>query len=167
MTLIKTLAILLILLPAFAHSEVKTFEVSEDSIKGVFDVVVFSNAFINDPETLILLDRVDDGSTIRPYAPDFKFTVYQNLSESEALKIVRQLLNSQSSISGYRIIEIRHFEKSLGFEIRPLYWPWIFGVSETLETLYRKRGNTVEVFIRLKSQVERQLNSGDTIERDD
>lgn len=166
MKYVKTLILIFLLIPLYAQADLTLTQVNESQIKGTFDLIIYSNSFINDPETFIILDRVDDNTIIKPYAPDFRFRLIRNLSEVEALKVVREILNSPSHISSLKFREIRDSDKVLGFEIKPQFFPWIFGIIEPVETSYRKRGNQIDVFIRLNPRVERQLNSGDNTDRD-
>ena len=59
---------------------------NEQDIKGTYDLIIYSNTFDYDPETFIVLDRVDDNIKIIPYAPEFKYRVFKNVNEKEALK---------------------------------------------------------------------------------
>lgn len=58
-------------------------------------------------------------------------------------------------------------ENILGYELKPLYFPWIFGILEPVETVYKKEGNSIIIFIRLNPMVERQLNSGGDSNKED
>lgn len=166
MKYVKTLILIFLLIPLHAEADLTLTPVNESHIRGTFDIIIYSNSFINDPETFVILDKSDDSINIKPYAPDFKFRVIKNLSETEALRLIREILNSPSNISSINFKEIKDSDKIFGFEIKPQFFPWIFGIIEPVETSYRKRGNQIDVFIRLNPRVERQLNSGDNTDRD-
>lgn len=157
---------ILLLLPVLSFSEVTLHETEYTKIKGQFNLIVYSNSFYNDPETFIILDRADDKIEILPYAPSFKYKIFPNLNEKEALKVIGDVFNSPSLISFLNYLEIRDSGQSLGFDIKPVYFPWIFGITEPLETSYRKEGNTLNVYIRLNPRVERQINNGGNFDRD-
>jgi len=44
----------------------------------------------------------------------------------------------------------------IGFELRPLYLPFVYGTSDVLDIDYRSRGEKVIVTIRLKPFLEQQ-----------
>ena len=61
---------------AFALSEhLRTEEVKEDDVKGVFTLILYGARDINDIETLAILDREGDQYTLEPYAPAFDYKV--------------------------------------------------------------------------------------------
>lgn len=151
------LILLIFLMPFIAHAEVKLQPCNEQDIKGVFNLIIYSNSFINDPETFILLERVDDGIKVVPYAPAFKYSVKENLDEKEALKIAKEILQDSAFVSFIKCSVIRDKDNIYGYELKPIYFPWIFGILEPLETAYRKKDNTITIFIRLHPQVERQI----------
>lgn len=145
------------LMPLFVHAEVSLQPCNEKDIKGMYNLIIYSNSFINDPETFIVLDRADDGMKILPYAPAFKYSVKENLDEKEALKIAGEILKDSSIVSFVKCSTIRDKENIYGYELKPVYFPWIFGILEPLETVYKKQGSTITIFIRLHPQVERQI----------
>ncbi|MDH5768649.1 MAG: hypothetical protein OEZ31_06800 [Nitrospirota bacterium] len=50
----------------------------------------------------------------------------------------------------------------IGFEVRPLYFPLTFGVSDVLDVDYWMRDSKVIVKIKLIPSVEKMLRDGDT-----
>ena len=61
---------------AFALSEqLRTEEVREGDVKGVFTLILYGARDINDIETLAILDLEGDQYTLEPYAPDFDYKV--------------------------------------------------------------------------------------------
>ncbi|MGB9891487.1 MULTISPECIES: hypothetical protein [Thermodesulfovibrio] len=168
MKLTKILIFLtLLIMPINLQAEVSLKQCNEADIKGVFNLIIYSNSFINDPETFIILDKVDDKIKIVPYAPAFKYRIIENLNEKEALKIVNEILRNPSFVSSIKCSVIDEGENILGYELKPLYFPWIFGILEPVETVYKKEGNSIIIFIRLNPMVERQLNSGGDSNKED
>lgn len=161
MKLTKILIFLtLIVLPLTLHAEVSVKRCNEIDIKGTFNLIIYSNLFINDPETFIVLDRVDDKIKILPYAPAFNYRTVENLNEKEAMKIVNEILRDSPFISSIKCSTLYDKESIIGYELKPLYFPWIFGILEPVETVYKKEKDFVHIYIRLNPMVERQLNSG-------
>lgn len=130
---------------------------NEQNIRGLFDVIIYSNSFINDPETFILLDIADDKVKITPYAPSFQFKVMAKLTEKEALKLAQEILRNSANVSFIKCSEIIDGENMFGYELKPIYFPWIYGIMEPLETAYKKEDDKITVFIKLNPVVERQI----------
>lgn len=158
---------LFILIPAHVAAEISLYSVEENKINGRFNLIIYSNDFINDPETFIILDKIGDDTEFSIYAPYFKFKIIPNLNETEALRIAREILYNPSFISSLKYSEIKESGLTKGFEIKPIYLPWIFGILEPVETLYKKKNNLIEVFIRLNPRVERQINNGSGSDKDE
>ncbi|GEM_PF-334362 len=162
-----SIIILILLIPQWLYAEVSLQKCNEQDIKGVYNLIIYSNSFINDPETFIILDRADDELKILPYAPSFKYSVKENLNENESLKIAKEILKDSSIVSFIKCSAIKEGENIYGYELKPIYFPWIFGILEPLETVYKKQGNTITIFIRLHPQVERQIYFNGDSGRDD
>lgn len=166
MKLFKIFVLLIfIILPLNLHGEVLLNQCNEGDIKGTFNLIIYSHSFINDPETFIILDKVDDQVKILPYAPDFKYRIIENLKEKEALKIAHEILKS-SSVSTIKSSGIYDRGSILGYELKPIYFPWVFGILEPVETVYKKEDHSVVIFIRLNPIVERQLYFGGDSDKD-
>jgi hypothetical protein len=52
----------------------------------------------------------------------------------------------------------------LGYEVRPLYYPFTYGVEDVLETDYRRKGDKVVITIRLVPSVQRMLQKSNGVE---
>ncbi len=166
MKLIKSLIYLVILfIPLSGYSQILLNEVEETAIKGDFNLIIYGNAFTNDPETFIILDRTEEKTLILPYSSSHKYRIYEKISEGEVMQIIKDIFNNPS-ISFIKYREIKDSDLSLGFEIKPVYYPWIFGISEPLETTYKKELDKIYIFIRLNPRVEKQLYNGNNVDRD-
>lgn len=55
--------------------------------------------------------------------------------------------------------------KTIGYELRPLYLPLDFGVSDVLDVTYWLREGKVKVVIKLLHSVEKQLSDDDDFRR--
>lgn len=163
----KIFIYLIILIPLCVYGEISLSPAEENMISGNFNVIIYSNSYINDPETFIIIDKTDDDIVFSPYAPSFNFTVIQNLKDTESLRVSREILFNPSSVDSLKFTEIKVSGITAGFEIKPVYFPWIFGILEPLETVYNKKNNLIEVYIRLNPRVERQINNGGNSHRDD
>ncbi len=157
MKLIKILIFLgLLILPLNLNAEILLNHCNLGEIKGTLNLIIYSNSFIEDPETFIILDKALDRFKIVPYAPHFKYTTMENLSEKEALKIADEILKTPS-VSSIKCSAISVEGNLIGYELKPIYFLWVFGVFEPVETVYKKEDNSILIFIRLNPIVEKQL----------
>lgn len=169
MKLIRNLILIAIFtLPLNVWAEVILKECKTEEINGKFNVILYSNSFINDPETFIVFEKIDSNFKIVPYAPKFKYRIFENLSSEAALNISKEVLLNPTAVSSIKCSIIKSYSGDiLGYELKPIYLPWIFGILEPLETIYKKDGNEIKIFIRLNPRVERQIYGGGTSDRED
>lgn len=169
MKMIRNLILLILLLvPLNIYAEIILQECKNEEIKGNFNLILYSNAFVNDPETFIIFDRADDKIKITPYAPEFKYKIFENLPDMDALKISKEILLNPTAVSFIKCSVIKGSSGDIiGYELKPLYFPWIFGILEPLETVYKEDGDRIKIFIRLNPRVERQIYGGGTSDRED
>lgn len=163
MKLFKILVVFLVIVLSFKlYAGIVLQPCDEKNIKGEFNLIIYSDSFINDPETFIVFDIADDKISVFPYASSFKFRVIENLNEKEALKTSQEILKN-SSVSFIKCSVIRDKNSVFGYELKPIYFPWIFGILEPVKTVYKKQNDTITIFIRLNPQVEKQIYNGDNI----
>ncbi len=130
---------------------------------GTYTLILYGGRHFRDVESLALLDLEGDAYTLEPYAPDFDFRVIKNLPAREALERAESFLRIQYAFRRSLLSKILDSNgKTIGYEVRPLYDPLTFGLSDVLDVDYSPRNDgKVRVYIRLKLSVERQLFSGD------
>lgn len=142
---------------AFALSEtLRTEEVKEDDIQGVFTVIFYGARDINDIETLALLDMEGDEYTLETYAPDFDYKVKKGLSEKAALNEAYKFIGYHNAFLRPQVSKIIDRKgNTIGYEVMPLYIPFVFGRSDVLEVDYSLKGDKVKVTIRIIPSIER------------
>jgi hypothetical protein len=144
---------------AFALSEhLRTEEVKEDNVKGVFTLILYGARDINDIETLAILDLEGDQYTLEPYAPDFDYKVKKGLSEKTALNEAYKFIGYHNAFLRPQLSKIIDDKgNTIGYEVMPLYIPFVFGRSNVLEVDYWLRDGKVKVTIRIIPSIERAL----------
>ena len=144
---------------AFAQSEIlRTEEAREADVKGVFTLILYGARDINDVEALAILDLEGDQYTVEPYAPAFDYKVEKGLSEKTALNKAYKFISYHNAFLRpqlSRIIDAKG--KTIGYEVRPLYMPFVFGRSDVLEVDYSLKGEKVKVTIKIIPSVEKAL----------
>jgi hypothetical protein len=123
-----------------------------------YTLILYGGRHSNDLETIAFLDREGDGYTFEVYAPDFDYRIERGLSSADALRKAKEFVGWHNAFSYSQTVEIK--DKSgvvIGYEIRPMYMPFVFGVSDVMDVYYTFNGNSVIIKVRLKPQIERML----------
>jgi len=124
-------------------------------ISGMFTLILYGGNYLDDPETVALLDREGDAYTFDIFAPDFNYRAIKGLSAAEGLKKAEEFVSRNTSFHQVRLSSIV-LDKTgnIGYEVRPLYLPFTYGTDDLLDISYGEKGNKVVVHIRLKRSVE-------------
>jgi hypothetical protein len=168
-TIINCTLVLAILLSvnvssAFAFKKsLKTESATPADVSGKFTLIRYGANYLDDVETVAILDYEGDNYHFEPYAPEYMFTVTEGVKGQEALKVAEKFVSFHSSFWKSRLSKIINEEgKTIGYEVRPLYKPFIYGLSNILDIYYFPRGEgEVRVIIRLKKAVKSSSLSGD------
>lgn len=149
-------------LPAEGGS-LTTQEATTIDVPGTFSLILYGGRHFRDAESLALLDLEGDLYTLEPYAPEFDYRVVKGLSAKDALERAQSFLSSHYAFRRSLLSKILDSDgKTIGYELRPLYDPLSFGVTDVLDVDYvpRKDGK-VRVYINLRTSVWQQLFGGD------
>ena len=135
----------------------KTETADAVEIKGTFTVIFYGGAYADDLETVAILDNEGDQYTFEPFAPDFDYVIKKGLSAGEALKATEKFVTFHPSFWRTQLIKIIDPEGNIiGFELKPLYVPFIYGTSDVLDIYYwLKKGGKIKVTIRLNPSLEK------------
>jgi hypothetical protein len=134
-----------------------TVSADPTEVKGTFTVILFGGAYHDDLETVAFLDIAGDQYTLEPFAPDFDFVIKKGLSAEEALTVAGKFVSFHPSFWKTQLTEIISPGGDIvGFELRPLYLPFVYGKSDVLDIYYwpKKEGKikvTVTIIPSLKS----------------
>lgn len=135
----------------------KTEKADSVDVKGTYTVIFYGGSYGDDLETLVILDAEGDEYTLKPYVPDFDLIIKKGVPAGDALKEAEKFVNFHHSF--WRSQLSRVFDKTgrvIAYELRPLYRPMTFGVSDVLDVNYwaREDGN-IKVNIKLLPHIER------------
>lgn len=130
-------------------------------VTGKYTLILYGCNFFDDLETIAILGKEGGKFVIEPYAPSFNYRIKKGLHAKEALEEAESFVRCHSSYKTSQLSGIIDNEgHTLGYELRPLYFPFTFGTDDVLDTFYWIRGDKVNVNIRLKPSIERLLNGG-------
>lgn len=140
----------------------KTEGAKDADIKGTFSLILYGSRHLNDIETIAILDIEGDGYSFEPYTPEFDYKIKMGIPAKEALEEAERFVSWHSLFYRTQLSRILDYKGNIiGYELRPLYQPLAFGVSDVLDVDYRIKDNKVIVRIKLKQQIERMLFNGD------
>ncbi len=136
----------------------ETTETEEKEVEGSFTLILYGGRDMNDIERLAILDLEEDKYTFEPHAPEFDYKVTKGLDGKEALEKADRFVSDNPSFWRSQLSKIIDEKGSvIGYELRPLYIPFIYGVSDVLEVHYSLKGEKVRIDIRIIPSVERAL----------
>jgi hypothetical protein len=129
----------------------KTEYAAPSEMSGTFSVILFGGAHHDDLETVAFLDIEGDQYTIEPFAPDFDYAIKKSLSAQESLRVAEKFVSFHPSLWKTQLTKIIGPGGDLvGFELRPLYIPFVYGTSDVLDIHYwPKKDGKVRVTITL------------------
>lgn len=153
---------MLVLTSCMTGTRLNTKSTQDAEITGTYDVIFYGCNYFNDPETIVFLDKAGDPYTFEPYAPDFNYRLKKGLTTTEALAEARNFPHCSSSFRNAQARSIvAPSGEILGYEIRPLYHSFAFGLDDVLSVHYRLKDDKVIISIALDPSVEKMLREGD------
>jgi len=140
----------------------RTEEATPDEMKGTFTLILYGGSYLDDLETIALLDSEGDLYVLEPFAPDFDYRMKKGVPAQEAFKEAEEFVNFHPSFWRSQLSRILDKEgKAIGYEVRPLFRPFIFGISDVLDVTYwLKEKGRVKVTIRLIPSIEKNKLPG-------
>ncbi|KAF0143311.1 MAG: hypothetical protein FD156_2730 [Nitrospirae bacterium] len=149
-----------------AETALKTRPAKAADITGVFTLILYGGRHSSDIETIAVFDLEGDRYTFEPYAPEFDYRIKKGLSVKDALHDAETFISRHRSFRSAQLRRIMDRKgKTIGYELRPLYLPLDFGVSDALDVTYWLREGKVKVVIKLLHSVEKQLSDDDDFRR--
>ncbi len=145
----------------------RTQDVRDAEVAGTYTTIFYGCTYFDDFETVAFLDRDGDRYTMEPYAPDFRYRVKKGMVAQEAFAHAEGFLNCSTAFAGYRLRGIiAPGGETIGYEMRPVYNPIVYGAGDMISVDYWLRGNTVVIQIRLDRWMEHFLFGGSGVTED-
>lgn len=139
-----------------------TLSANPEDMQGSFTLLAHGRRHGNDLETLVIFDAEGDAYHFDLFAPDFDFKVMKGMSAKAAYERAVDFVSFHYAFSHTRLVRILNTKgETIGFELRPLYRPFVYGRSDILDVFYwLKEEGRVKVTIRLIPMVERSIFEG-------
>lgn len=158
-------AIICLLLSAHSLAYSEEGRIRTDVVKDIdrdktYSLILYGARHGNDLESVAILDIEGDEYTFAPYAPDFDFEIEKGVDASAAIKRAEQFVSWHPLYHGSELKKITLSGRVIGYELRPLYDPLSYGLSDVLDIDYRLKDKNIIVRIKLLPQIERMLHDG-------
>ena len=143
----------------------RTEPATPSGVSGVFTLILYGANYSDDLETVAILDLEGDGYTFEPFAPQFNYKVRKGIQAQEALKEAEQFVGFHNAFWKYQLSTILNPEGvTIGYEVRPLYQPFVYGFSDILDIYYWLKGDgKVKVVIKLDNVIDNtRIPGGDS-----
>lgn len=89
---------------------------------GKFSLILYGARYIEDVETVAILDTDGDGYEMIPYAPEYDFTIIKGLSGDEAFTLAKEFIGFHRDYLSFVTRKIFDDKGSvIGYELMPLY----------------------------------------------
>jgi hypothetical protein len=130
-------------------------------VTGTYTLIFYGCNYFDDLETVAILGKEGGKFVFEPYAPQFNYRTKKGLPAKEALEDAARFIHCHSSYKDSRLSSIVDNDGNiLGYELRPIYFPFTFGTDDVLDTFYWIRDDKINVSIKLKPSIERLLSGG-------
>ncbi len=145
-----------------AGKQLATSSANPADLQGNYTLLLYGCHYPADIKNLAVL--VDEGSRypVEIYDLPTSYQVKKGVSGPQALKEADSFVRcSTRRVSGTQLRRITDDAGgTIGYEVRPLYFPLEFGQTDVLFVSYSLQNGTVRTYIRLDPDVERALESG-------
>jgi hypothetical protein len=165
-TLLITVLLFVTESSAFAlKTPLRTESANPSDVSGVFTLILYGANYSDDLETVALLDNEGDGYTFEPFAPQFNYKIKKGIQAQDALKEAEQFVSFHNAFWKYHLSKILNPEGiPIGYEVKPLYRPFVYGFSDILDIYYWLKGDgKVKVVIKLDNVIDNtRIPGGDS-----
>ncbi len=139
----------------------------DSEVAGTYNVIFYGCNFFNDFETIAFLDKADDRYSFEPYAPDFKYRVKKGVAATAALAEAKNFVDCSTSFKHAQLRRITAPDGAvLGYEMRPLYYSFLYGSEDVLYTYYRMSDDKIVIRIWLNPSIEHMLSGGNGVDKE-
>lgn len=130
-------------------------------IKGTYTLFLYGGRYMDDFETIAIMAEEGTPYTFEIYAPDFNYKVKNRVPADKALAEAKRFVSANHD---FHRIDFKRIPdeagNTIGYEVRPLYYPFYLRYSDVLDVAFKVENQKVTVYIKLKPEVEKSLDSG-------
>jgi len=129
-------------------------------LQGTYTLILYGCSYPTDLENLAILYPEGGPVTFEMYALKTAYTVQNGLPADEALKRAEQFLKCNIIAAKTQLSKIVGREGTIaGYELRSLYPPYKFAMTDVLIVNYSLKDSKVTVYISLDPEIQKNLDS--------
>lgn len=139
----------------------KTLPSSESELTGGYSLILYGGRYMGDVETVAILVKDDSPYAFEPFAPDYEYKIRRGLSAERAIQDAREFVSMHPAFVRTIMSAVADPKGTvIAYEMRPLYMPVTYGISDVIDVDYVLKDNKVVVFVKAKRSVVRSMNGG-------
>jgi hypothetical protein len=129
-------------------------------LHGTYTLILYGCRYPSDLENLAILYPEGGPITFEMYSLKTAYRVKKGLPEDQALKEAEQFLTCSIDYWKTQLSKIAERDGAIaGYELRPLYAPYKYGVMDVLDVSYWLRDSKVTVYIKLDPYIEKVVEN--------
>ena len=133
----------------------RTESTKAGEITGVCNLILYGGNYSNDIKTFAILVRQGGPYSFEIFAPAFDYRIIKGVPAEEAFKRAEKFVSFHHDFWKVQMRKIIDDNgNTIGYEIRPLYYPVTSTESNPLNVYYKRADDKVIVYIRLSPQLE-------------
>ena len=118
---------------------------------GTYTAILYGCNFTDDPYSVAFLDKEGDAYAMEPYAPPYNYRIATGVGAKDAFTMAEGFLHCSTALQSYLLKEVVVPGGGIiGYEIRPLYYPFVYGAGDMLSVDYWLNDGRVMIHIRLE-----------------
>jgi hypothetical protein len=144
-----------------AGKQLRTEPAGQAAITGTYTVLLYGCRYPDDIENAAILVSEGGRYPVEIYAPDTRYKVKKGLDAQNALAEANAFVKcGVHTVWQTQMRRIRDDDGgTIGYEVRPLYFPYDVGAADVLLISYALEGGKVRAYIRLTPDMENRRNS--------
>lgn len=133
----------------------RTEPYTAESIDGLFDITFYYNQDYDGLKQVVILDVVDDDFEIVVNEPEYYVQTVKDVTGDDAVVNAIKFVQDHPNYINYKIIKIvGQGGDTIGYEVRPLYAPAMYGIGDVMDSSYTMEDDgTIRATISLKDQI--------------
>ena len=130
-----------------------------------YSVIFYGNRYVGDLETVVFLKPVSSQFNVKPKSSVY-YSIVNGISAPVAMKKAEAFFKSNPNYTGIskNRISVASTGQLIGYEIRPLYQPFVYGMPDVLTTCYTLKGKTVSMYVEINPFLKNRRFSGGNVE---
>ena len=127
----------------------KTESAVEQEIAGNYTLILYGGNSANDLKTIAILAKEGTPYSFEVYAPDFDYKAIKGVPAKDALEMAEKFVSFHHSFWKSQLSKIIDDQgNTIGYEVRPLYYPVIRNKFDIFDVYYKKSDGKVTIYIR-------------------